>query len=358
MAYTLREYLDYHIKYFIRRLRYRNGVTEVDEEEVKEMEERGYPNNYKKFPYNLYKPEIVTVDGDRYIRYNARFRSLHDLYVYLRSHPGINRKVFSTLSSTNGSTEFAGIPIEEAIEELNSPPRDEYRDFLRLSERLNSDSLGFVQEHITISAPGGGCIDIPAYASGNPFCYKIGRSIYTPKFVRINVLLSYYSGTTKEQILNRALIVAALVNAFEQEGYIVDVNTFEMSAEDNEIIDIDVNIKNNDETFNRASLYKTLCYVEFLRRILFRVLETMDVKNSWGFGYGHPCSESFVREAKRLDSTDIVIDQPREMGIYGKNIAEDFRNTIEHLQLGDKIDVTRAADEFEKDVLRLRKTIK
>ncbi len=46
MAYTLREYLDYHIKYFIRRLRYRNGVTEVDEEEVKEMEERGYPNNY------------------------------------------------------------------------------------------------------------------------------------------------------------------------------------------------------------------------------------------------------------------------------------------------------------------------
>lgn len=358
MAYTMKEYLEYHLNYLIRKLRYRNGVTDLTKEEAKMMEERGYPNNHIEFPYNIYRPEIITVDGDRYVRYNARFGSLHDLYVYLRSHPRINRKVFSNLSSITGTTEFAGAPIEEAIEELDLPPRDEYRDFLKLSERLNDDSLGYVQEHITISAPGGGCIDIPAYASGNPFCYKIGRSIYTPKFVRINVLLSYYSGTSKEQILNRALIVAALVNAFEQEGYIVDVNTFELSAEDNEVIDIDVNIKNSDETFNKASLYKTLCYVEFLRRILFRVLETMDVKNKWGFGYGHPCSESFVREAKRLDASDIVIDQPREMGIRGKDIAEDFRNAIEHLQLGDKIDVDKAADEFEKDVLRLRKTIK
>ena len=47
-----------------------------------------------------------------------------------------------------------------------------------------------------------------------------------------------------------------------------------------------------------------------------------------------------------------------ENTIKGIKTAQDFRNAIEHLQLGDKIDVDKAADEFEKDVLRLRKTIK
>ena len=166
------------------------------------------------------------------------------------------------------------------------------------------------------------------------------------------------NGELLKKFKNRALIIAALVNAFEQAGYIVEVNTFEVSKEDDEIIDIDVNIKNSDETFNRASLYKSLCYVEFLRRLLFRVLESLDVKNYWGSGYGQTCSENFVRKAKRMDENDIFFDQPREMGINGKDIGADFVRTLEHLNLEDKIDVERAKEEFQKDIKSLRKTIK
>ena len=356
--YTLSKYILYKTGYLYRNLFYKNGASRIDVKEEKRLKKRdGYPNNFVHFPFNICEPEVVEVNGSRFVRYRAKFNSLHDLYTYLKSHPTITKKVFSSLSSETGSREFAGVSYEDALEELEEAPRAEYSEFLELSDRLDEEALGYLEEYITIRSPGGGAIDIPAYSSGNPFCYKISRSVYTPKFIRINVALSYYCGTSKEQVMNRALIVAALVNAFEQAGYIVEINTFELSKEDNELCEIDVNIKNNDQTFNKASLYKTLCYVEFLRRLLFRVLETLDVKNGWSFGYGETCSEEFVRDAMRMDENDIFIDQPREMGIDGDDIGKDFRAVLNHLKLADKIDVEKAVEEFDKDVMRLRKTI-
>ena len=361
----LREFL-IKIREKIKRLLFYNvpfTEKELEDEFDEELDEGGdymskYPHNGIEFPFNILEPDSITVGETTYIRYRAKFNSLVDLYNYLISNPRVNKTVFSRLHSETGDEDFAGVPYDEALEELMLPPRGEYREFLRLSERLNDDAMGYVQEHEIIKAPGGGYVDIPSYAAGDPLCYRISRSTYTPKFVRVNVALSYYWGTSKKQVMNRALIIAALVNAFEQAGYIVEVNTFELSKEANEVIDIDVNIKNSNETFNKASLYKSLCYVEFLRRLLFRVLETLDVRKEWEFGYGETCSERFVRKAKRLDDNDIFFDQPREMGIGGKDIGRDFENALDHLDLKDKIDVERAKEDFYKDIMVLKKTIK
>ena len=331
-----------------------------EEEERKEeyMRKINYPNNNKEFPFNIYEPEEVLVGNERYVRYKAVFRSLHDLYEYLSSNPRVNDEVFSRLHSLTNGEEWAGLPYEEALESLESPPRGEYRNFLTLSEKLDEAAAEYVREYIDVRSPGGGYVDVPSYVTGNPLCFKTSRSVYVPKFIRVNIALSYYHGTTKKQVLHRALIVAALVNAFERAGYIVEINTFELSKYSSEFIDIDVNIKNNSETFNKASLYKTLCYVEFLRRLLFRVLETLDVTEDWEDGYGHTCSEEFVRKARRMDENEIFIDQPREMGIEGESIGKDFERVLAHLRIEDKIDVKRAKREFNKDVKKLEKTIK
>lgn len=315
--------------------------------------------NQDRYPNNIYEPTILRVGNNNYKYYRAKFSSLYDLYNYLKSEPLINTNVFHELHSSSRDSDFAGIPYDEALEELMKPPRGDYRNFLRLSDSLNNDCTNYIQEYIEVKSPGGGYIDIPAYCSGDPLCYKTSRSIYTPKFVKLNITLSYYWGTSKEQVLNRALIVSALVNAFEQAGYIVEINTFELSHLEDELVNISVNIKNSDETFNKSSLYKTLCYVEFLRRILFRVLETIDVEyDEWQHTYGSTASESFTRKALKLDSTDIFIDQPREMGIRGNNIVDDFIHTLNNLDLEDKIDVEKAADDFRKDIKVLKKTIK
>lgn len=351
-----------NLKKKLKMLLFYNAPFDDKEEEVSEIIERSimkeYPNNYKKYPFNIMEEDLITVGNKTYKRYRAKFNSLHDLYEYLKSNPETNKTVFRTLHSVSNGSDFAGVDYEEALEDLENPPRAGYREFLTLSERLNDDALDYVQEYIEVKSPGGGYLDIPSYAAGDPLCYRISRSTYTPKFIRVNIALSYYWGTSKEQVLNRALIISALVNAFEQAGYIVEINTFEMSKEEDEVIELDVNIKNNSETFNKASLYKSLCYVEFLRRILFRVLETLDVKEAWGYGYGQTCSEAFVRRAKKFDENDIFFDQPSEMGIEGKDIGEDFVSVLEHLSLEDKIDVDKAKQDFYKDIKTLSKTIK
>ena len=317
------------------------------------------PHNERTYPYNIMEPTDVEVDGDIYTIYRAKFSSLHDLYKYLKSNPKINRKVFYRLHSEDGSRDFAGVPYEEALEELTGPPRGEFGNFLRLSGALEDDAMGYVQEYVTVKSPGGGNIDVPSYVSGSPLCFTITRSVYKPKFITVNIALSYYWGTTKEQVLNRAIIIAALVNAFENAGYVVEVNAFEVSREGNEIIDIDVNIKGDTETFNKASLYKSLCYVEFLRRLLFRVLETLSVERDWESGYGQTCTEEFVRKLRGFDDSDIFFDQPKAMGIKGfEEIEYDFEPVLEHLNLRDIIDVDKVVKDFNDEVKTLRKTIR
>ena len=352
----------------IKRLLFYNEPFDYDDEEIKkelyEIEEyqdeetEEYPHNQENYPFNIYEPFSMNVNGEEYTCYKAKFNSLYDLYSYLKSDPKLNRIVFRKLHSEDKGSDFAGIPYDDAVEDLINPPRSDYKEFLRLSKKLDENTLGYVQEYITVKSPGGGVVDVPSYVSGDPLCYRIQRNIYTPKFIRVYISLSYYWGTTKEQVLNRALIISSLVNAFERSGYVVELNTFEMSREEDELININVNIKNNNESFNKASLYKSLCYVEFLRRILFRVLETLDVKNDWQHGYGQTCSEKFIRNALNFEDTDIFFDQPNEMGIYGKDITSDFENVLAHLNLEDVIDVDQAKKEFKKDIMSLKKTIK
>ncbi len=128
-----------------------------------------------------------------------------------------------------------------------------------------------------------------------------------------------------------------------------------MSQEDDELVYIIVQIKKHGGRLNMGALYKTLCHVEFLRRILFRILETMDVKNCWGNGYGQTCDESFIRKALKLGNNDIFFDQPRNMGIDGYDLAQDFESAIKHLNLEDKIDVEKAKREFSENTKVLKK---
>lgn len=324
----------------------------------KVLKVKNKPNNVR-FKDNISEPIQLETDSGTITLYKASFDSLHDLYTYVKSNPRINRVVFERLHSVTNGSDFAGIPYQDAVEELTKPPREEYSEFLTLADRLDSSALDYVMEYEEVKTPGGGYIDVPSYVTGSPLCYRTSRKVAVPKFVKVNIGLSYNCSTTKQQVLNRAVIISALVSAFEKAGYIVDINTFELSKVDDEYININVNIKDSNQTFNKASLYKSLCYVEFLRRILFRVLETLDVKyRDWGRGYGTTCSESKVREVMKLGENDIYIGEPDDMNIYGNDIIHDLENCLEQLDLDDKIDIDRFKESFKEDVKRLEKSIK
>ena len=311
------------------------------EEGKKPME---YPHNYEKFGDYIFPPEEINVGNESYTIYKARFNSLFDLYNYLKSDPKTNRIVFSNLASVSNDRSFAGKPYYEAVEDLIGDIDPGYKEFLTLQKDLNYASLKDIHKYNLVRTVAGGHLNIPAYSAG----------IKKPKFVRIHVTLSYSCMTTKKQVLNRAIIITNILTALEKAGYSVDLNVFELSERDNELCYIIVQIKRQGERMNMAALYKTLCRVEFLRRILFRILETLDVKNYWGSGYGSTCYKDFTKKVLKFGPNDIYFDQPIHMGIEGDDLAEDFESAIRYLNLEDKIDVEKAKEEFKKDVKSLK----
>lgn len=305
-------------------------------------------NNVERFPDNIFEPDNVRVFNERYNMYKVRFNNLYALYEYLKSDPDINRGVFYKLSSIEGEASFAGKPYKRAVEDLVSDVDPGYQEFLKLQRDLNAKK-GKVHKYKTVRTVAGGHLNVPAYCAGSPLCYETEEKIMKPKFARMHVTLSYYWGTTKEQVLNRAIIITNVLKALENAGYSVDLNTFELSSCGDELAYIIVQIKKHGGRLDMQALYKSLCHVEFLRRILFRVLETLDVENGWCSGYGSTCSEKFTKEALHLGKNDIFFDQPRDMGIEGYDLADDFESAMEALNLTDKIDVEKAKKRFREE---------
>lgn len=332
-------------------------VNEVVDEEVEEEEEvvmERKEKNYDLFPDHIFPVEDLVVGDETYKLYLARFNNLYDVYDYLKANPSLNRRVFGKLHSETGSRDFAGKPYSEAVEDLISDVDPGYDEFLRLQSDINNARNIEIHKYKTVRTVAGGHLNVPAYSMGLPMCYETEQKITKPRFVRIHVALSYYWGTTKSQVLHRAIIITNILKALERAGYNVDLNTFELSSKYKELIYIVVNVKRHGEKLNMQALYKTLCHVEFLRRILFRILETLDVTENWEDGYGSTCSESFVRKALKFGPNDIFFDQPREMGIGGDDLAKDFERCIAHLNLEDKIDVEKAKEEFNNDAMKLK----
>ena len=72
-------------------------------------------------------------------------------------------------------------------------------------------------------------------------------------------------------------------------------------------------------------LFSKIYSSSFLRRILFRVLESMPVESNWSWGYGRTVEEASLRKLYNLKDSDYVISTPNEIGINGilfKNLEQ------------------------------------
>ena len=134
-----------------------------------------------------------------------------------------------------------------------------------------------------------------------------------------------------------------MIQALEQKGYIVNFKAFELSHCGNETINISIDLKKPGDLFlNIEKCYFPIKAKEFLRRILFRVLESSDVTiDSWSDGYGRSASISEMKEFFCATEHDLIIAAPREMGIEGNNIYTDTLTLIKRLKIEQEFDTER-----------------
>ena len=167
----------------------------------------------------------------------------------------------------------------------------------------------------------------------NALDYRGDKLSFLPKDkskpINILVNLSYNWETTRNAIVNRGVIIQNLVNELERNGYKVNLKTFSLIQYQSELSCIVVKLKGINEQLNPRKAYFAFCNPSFLRRLVFRVMESSDFKYiGWNECYGYPCDSHLIKTAFSTKKLDIVIPQPWEIGINGEDVFEDWKRFL------------------------------
>lgn len=277
--------------------------------------------------------------------YDIRFDNLTDLHDYLTvQKPPINENIFKKLASLNPNEDFFGKPFDEAVEYcIKGYSGGNFDNFLITNMKLSESFLDLTGDRRLVKSFYGGVPLAPLAAANVPECmlrYDIDEKSYVRN---IYVAMNYPSYTSAEAVVNRGLAVLYLLQTLEAKNEMVNLHTISLQEDKNEIIGIDVGLKRPGEPFTDIKkCYFPLVGIEFLRRVIFRVIETTAVESSsWGVNYGRPCRYDEYQQLYNLTDKDIVILPPLEIGISGENIYDDTISMIEHLNLENEFDIDK-----------------
>ena len=188
------------------------------------------------------------------------------------------------------------------------------------------------------------------------------RKIYddnnSQNIITINYNISYPWFTTQSQIFNNGLLTLSLIDFFDSLGYRVDLRFYEISKKGNQILYIDTILKSSGEKINLQKFYFAFCNPSFLRRIIFRVIETTQgLSSEWIYDYGICMPTEEIKKILGIDENNIFINWPEQMGVKGENIEDDIEAFLNAIILGDyiKIDEERFNICDDKHILKKKK---
>lgn len=188
----------------------------------------------------------------------------------------------------------------------------------------------------------GGVPLAPLVAANVPDCmsrYERDNNA-TVRNVYYNIGCPWYTST--KQIVNKGLITLFIINALEERGEMINFRAFEASREGNEIVDIEVALKRPGEAMlDVGKCYFPLVRKEFLRRILFRTLESIPVRNGWADGYGVSLKQHELKKYLNAKDDDIILSYPEELDIHGQDLIEDAINALKTLKLTEEFDIEK-----------------
>ena len=189
--------------------------------------------------------------------------------------------------------------------------------------------------------------DVKAYLEGNPLS-MLNKENPKRKHIDIYYNSAILGNVTTEQIFNRGAVTLSLVEILENMGFSVGLYVFTMSSCANQVHYAKFQLKSPSERLNVQKLYFPLCHPSFLRRLVFRLREaTPDIKYDWSDGYGRTCDDRFIRRVIDLKDNDIVICQPSEMNVYGRDIVDDANNMFDYINNFKGLDFV--LDKVEKE---------
>lgn len=277
--------------------------------------------------------------------FRMHFKSLNELEMYLKSDPEVNSKVFNSQKSIYMPEDFAGEPLDVAIDYCHGGYQKNLDMFMKLKKEIDSVNVKYSNNRKTVTSVVGSRPNVPAYVAGAPkTMYRMER-VKEKKFVDIYMNIAFSGHTTEEQIRNRGILTLNLVNVLESHDIGVNLHVFEACYVEKEVFIVEVVLKKPGELLNIGKCYFPMCSKEFLRRVLLRVKESVPfLGKNWGISYGAVLDEERTRRYVGVGKNQIMILAPQAMGIHGKNIYEDADAFINELELGAEISFPKYND--------------
>jgi len=289
--------------------------------------------------------------------YEYKFYNLTDLYDYLINDPKVNSEIFKKQISKVGNDRVSGIPYEDALEYLKGGYNINFEKFdISLSEfsklgnetNLSYDDLNNRNLERCIH---GGVYLSPLVAAGIPDCMVRYKKDTNPKQVTIYFQLAFPYHVTENQAFNRGVATINLIKLLEKKGYIVDLKAIFLLRNElkNEFFNLSINLKQPDEYLNISRCFYPFVSREFVRRIIFRVLESTPVEDKyWGISYGLLVDNDKIREFYKTRKKDLVIPSPSEMELIMKNTYLDTMQMFRYLNLDEEFDLSKNKQKIKK----------
>ena len=276
--------------------------------------------------------------------YNASFRSLSDMQMYILSDPEVNRDIFREQHSIIKRPEFPEDTFDNAVRYLIGGYTGDYALTLRMQREFEKTTPVRNFARRQERAVAGSHPNVPAYVAGVPkTMYRLSR-LPEKKFVTIWFNLAYPVWTPKQAVTNRGALTLSLIKLFEDNGIGVDLKVFSSCYCNGEVFNSEIHLKSPSEPINMKKCFYPMCSVMFLRRVVMRVMESMSFREKdWFPNYGQPLTEEQFRLITGIPDTDIVISAPVHMGITGKDISGDSSRFFRKIELEKYIEYCRAS---------------
>lgn len=242
----------------------------------------------------------------------------------------------SSLASEKDNFNFTGTKnLKEAKNLCLKGNSGEIEDYIAFNEELKNKFFLKSQKRNFVEDVYGSRLQVSKILTGNP--RSMMRLIRNEplKYINIWVNCACNWNTDRQAITNRGIIISNMIKLLENNGYKVNLNFYFLAIECDEAIYIKVNIKNPGEKLDLSSTYFPMCHPSFLRRIIFAVMERTDAKKGWRDGYGCPVND--VEDYIDISKQDIIIREPNNMYIYGKNLIRDAVNLFYNINFCDYI---------------------
>ena len=278
--------------------------------------------------------EVKEKNGN--IVYQYDFNSLDDFLNELITKK-INHRIFPNPASIQSDYGFTRTKsFEEAWNLCKYTYDDGYKKF---SELVNHIQFKFenTRRYVNTYKPVGSSVSVPRFLFGIPNNMHSKELVMDKPIINLYFQYSYSCNIEESQIKNRGILTLALINYLENiKNYNVIFNFFSICENENELIHINIKLKNKDEKLKVKRCYFPLVHPSFLRRLDFRADEIIPyLKTNWSFGYGRPLTyeeaKKYIDEGEFDMNRAIYISTPDELGIYGNNIEEDAKRFIDNI---------------------------